>query len=62
MLAMKCVAARYDTTDADDVRFLVRHLGLTTATQVVDAVAKYYPHERIPAKTQFFIEEIMQTS
>ena len=62
MLAMKCVAERYDTTDADDVRFLVRHLGLTTATQVVDAVAKYYPHERIPAKTQFFIEEIMQTS
>lgn len=62
MLAMKCVAARYDTTDADDVRFLVRHLHLTTPAQVFELVSKYYPNERIPAKSQFFIEELMQTS
>ena len=61
MLAMKCIAARYDTTDADDVRFLVRHLQLTTPGQVFELVAKYYPNEQIPAKTQFFVEELMQT-
>ncbi|NLB66576.1 MAG: hypothetical protein GX803_08920 [Lentisphaerae bacterium] len=62
MLAMKCVAARYDTTDADDVRFLVRYLQLKTPEQVFELVSKYYPNERIPATSQFFVEELMQTS
>lgn len=62
MLAMKCVAARYDTTDADDVRFLVRNLGLTTPADVFDLVSKYYPDERIPAKTRFFVEELLLPS
>ncbi len=60
MLAMKCVAARYDTADADDVRFLVRFLGLKTPADIFDLVAKYYPEERIPAKTRFFVEELLQ--
>ena len=32
MLAMKCISARWDTHDRDDVIFLIRHLKLTTAS------------------------------
>ena len=63
LLAMKCMAARvtgYDTDgDRADVEFLTRHLGLTSTAQVLDIVARYYPAERITAKTQFFVEEIL---
>ncbi len=62
MLAMKCVAARYDTSDADDVRFLLRHLGLKTPTDVFEIISTYYPDERIPAKTRFFVEELLGPS
>jgi hypothetical protein len=64
LLAMKCMAARvagYDTRgDIEDVRFLVRHLGLRTAEQVLEIVGRYYPPERIAVKTQYFIEEVVQ--
>lgn len=58
MLAMKCLSARFDTHDADDVKFLVKHLRLTTPDAVFGIVEQYYPKRVIPAKTQFFIEEI----
>ena len=60
MLAMKCISARFDTHDQDDVRFLLQHLGLTKPEQVFALIEKYYPHQRIPAKTQFLIEELCQ--
>ena len=63
LLAMKCMAARvtgYDTDgDRGDVVFLVKHLGLTNAGQVLEIVTRYYPAERLTAKTQFFVEEVM---
>ncbi len=62
MLAMKCISARIDTKDADDVRFLIRHLKLKSAKQVFDLVTKYYPRMRVPAKAQFFVEEIFENS
>lgn len=58
MLAMKCISARWDTNDKNDVIFLIRHLGLKSAHQVFDIVEKYYPKTIVPAKTRFFIEEI----
>lgn len=63
LLAMKCIAMRVDpldaSTDVDDIRMLVRELGLTTAQDVLDIVAAYYPHGIIRPKTQFGVEEIM---
>jgi len=59
MLAMKCVSARFDTHDADDVKFLVRHLGLKKPVDVFRIVEKYYPKKHVPPKTQFLIEEIL---
>lgn len=60
MLAMKCISARWDTSDRDDVIFLTRYLGLKHPEQVFAVIQDYYPKLQIPAKTQFFIEEILE--
>ena len=58
MLAMKCISARWDTSDRDDVIFLIKELKLKEPTEVFEIIEAYYPHSRIPPKTQFFIEEL----
>ena len=60
MLAMKCISARYDTYDKDDLVFLIRHLKLRSAGEVFDIAMKYYPEKSIPVKTTFFVEELFQ--
>lgn len=62
MLAMKCIAARYDTQDRDDVIFLIKKMGIKTKEEVFHIIEKYYPKREIPAKTQFFIEEILSNA
>lgn len=59
MLAMKCISARFDTFDKDDVQFLISYLKLTKPEEVFDIIVKYYPHSHVPAKTKFLIEELM---
>ncbi|MBI4411363.1 MAG: hypothetical protein HY541_02635 [Deltaproteobacteria bacterium] len=58
MLAMKCMSARFDTADAGDVKFLIGYLRLKNPEQVFKIIKKYYPHRQVPAKTQFFVEEL----
>ncbi len=60
MLAMKCISARFDSHDRDDVIFLIRHLGLTTPAQVFEIVERYYPRNQIPPKARFLVEEILE--
>ena len=60
MLAMKCISARWDTSDRDDVIFLVKMLKLKKPEQVFDLIESYYPKNRIPPKTRFFIEEVFE--
>jgi len=60
MLAMKCVAARFDAHDRDDVRFLIGYIGLEDAKSVFQVIERYYPHRLVPAKTRFFVEEIFE--
>jgi hypothetical protein len=59
ILAMKCLAARVglDEHDKEDAKFLIKNLGFRSVRQVMEIVEKYYPKERIPAKTQYFIQE-----
>ena len=61
LLAMKCMASRIGAieTDADDVKdiiFLIRHLRLKSADEVMELVAAYYPPERVPIKSQYLVE------
>jgi hypothetical protein len=59
LLAMKVLAARADTSDADDVRFLIKKLGLTKPEQVFGILEQYYPQHRIRPARQIFVEEIL---
>ena len=62
---MKCMASRIaapagETSDLADIRYLIRHLRLKSAKAVLDLVAKYYPVERIPVRTQYVIEGLFE--
>lgn len=59
MLAMKCVAARFDSHDLDDVKFLINHLGLASPEDVFAVIEMYYPRRNVPAKAQCLVEELM---
>lgn len=61
MLAMKCVSARFDTKDRDDVAFLIRHMDIGSADDVLKIVSRFYPRERIPAKARFLVEELFES-
>lgn len=58
MLAMKCISGRWDSFDADDVRFLVDFLKLKSPESVFQIIEDFYPKRQIPVKTKFFVEEI----
>jgi hypothetical protein len=60
ILAMKCISARWDTSDRDDVEFLIKHLKLKSVDEVIGLIEDYYRRSQIPAKTRFFIEEIFE--
>jgi len=65
LLAMKCMAARMGGTtgepsDIPDIVFLIRHLRLRSASEVLDLVGNYYPANRIPVKTQYLVEGLFE--
>ncbi|MGH9941429.1 MAG: DUF6036 family nucleotidyltransferase [Pyrinomonadaceae bacterium] len=57
LLAMKAIAGRVDSTDRDDLIFLIRALGIENAGKVIEIVSRYYPHKQVKPETQAFIEE-----
>lgn len=59
LLAMKCLSARWDTSDRDDVIFLIDFLKIREPSQVFELIEGYYPKNIIPTKTKFFIEEVL---
>lgn len=65
LLAMKCMAARLggttgEASDLPDILFLLRHLRLRSAKEVLDLVGQYYPANRIPVKTQYLVEGLFE--
>jgi hypothetical protein len=62
LLAMKCIAGRIGegATDFDDIRFLIRRLGLHKPEQALEIVARYYGKSGIPVRTQYLIEGIFE--
>ena len=60
MLAMKCISARWDTNDKDDVIFLIKLLKLNQPQDVFTIIEGFYPKNIIQAKTMFFIEELFE--
>lgn len=58
LLAMKCISARFDSHDLDDVKFLLQHLQIESVAKVHEIISSYCPKGAIPAKTQFMLEEL----
>jgi hypothetical protein len=61
LLAMKCVAMRLgeEFHDLDDVRYLLRHLGITTVEQALAVVTRYFDEEQLAPKTGLALEELL---
>jgi hypothetical protein len=61
LLAMKCLAMRIGAEfhDEDDIRYLLRHLGIRTYDKAIRTVEKYYPLDRFPRKTLYALAELL---
>ncbi|MGI8495468.1 MAG: DUF6036 family nucleotidyltransferase [Pyrinomonadaceae bacterium] len=60
LLAMKVLALRAESFDADDVQFLIKHLELRKLEEVLEIVADYYPKKSVKPETKFQLEEILE--
>ncbi|MFZ1700200.1 MAG: hypothetical protein WBO10_10095 [Pyrinomonadaceae bacterium] len=57
MLAMKAISLRPDSNDTKDLEFLIRHLALNRAEEVMTIVADFYPNKQIKEETRDLLEE-----
>ena len=62
LLAMKSISMRIgvESSDIDDIKYLLKHLKLKNTDDIFDIIKKYYPRDQIPQKTYYAIEEILQ--
>ncbi len=56
LLAMKVLAAR--RRDAEDIRFLVNHLGLTSAEEVLALCTEVFVEEEVPSRARLVLEDV----
>jgi len=56
LLAMKVLAAR--RRDAEDISFLVKHLGLSSAAEVLAVCAEVFPDEPVPDRARLVLEDL----
>ncbi|OGA11495.1 MAG: hypothetical protein A3D95_01265 [Betaproteobacteria bacterium RIFCSPHIGHO2_12_FULL_69_13] len=61
LFAMKCLALRLGAEfhDEDDIRYLLRHLGVASYDKALEILARYYPLERFPQKTLYALGELL---
>lgn len=62
LLAMKCLAMRIgeEFQDLDDIKYLLKYLGLNKYKKVIEIIGKYYPIEKFPQKTLYALEELLE--
>lgn len=58
LLAMKCMAMR-DTCDVEDLKNLIKKLGLQTTDQVLEIICYFYPIRKLKLDAISKIEEIL---
>jgi hypothetical protein len=61
LLAMKCLALRLGVEfhDEDDVRYLLRHLNISSYEQALATITRFYPLERFPQKTLYALADLL---
>ena len=60
LLAMKILAARAESFDLEDIKFLLEKLNLQTVEDALQIVQNYYPHKIIKPETRFLLEELFE--
>ncbi|MES2504961.1 MAG: hypothetical protein V4534_08805 [Myxococcota bacterium] len=62
MLAMKCLATRIgdEFHDIDDIRYLLKHMGIETVSKAYEIIANYYPLDKFPLKSKYILEELLE--
>lgn len=60
LLAMKILAARAESFDLEDIKFLLNKLNLTTSESALRIVENYYPNKIIKPETRFLLEELIE--
>jgi hypothetical protein len=58
LLAMKLMAMRFGEDD-EDIEILLRECDIHSAEEALDALKQVYPTKDPPAKTRFFLEELL---
>lgn len=61
LLAMKLMAMRFGEDD-EDIEILLRECGLSSAEEALAVLGDIYPELEPPAKTRFFLEELLRSS
>jgi len=61
MLAMKCLAMRIGEgyRDEDDIRYLLRHLGIEKYQDALEIISKYYSLQEFPATALAALRELL---
>lgn len=61
LLAMKCAAMRLgeEFHDLEDVRYLLRHLDISTTEEALAVVTRYFDADALPPKTRLALEELL---
>jgi hypothetical protein len=57
LFAMKCAAARTEE-DSNDIQFLAKVLGVTSAAQALLLVTEFFPEEQLPVRSRLLLEEL----
>lgn len=60
LLAMKILAARTESFDLEDIKFLIDKLKLQTVEDALQIVENYYPYKQIKPETRFLLEELFE--
>jgi hypothetical protein len=63
LLAMKCLAGRSPMAgfagDIEDIRFLIRKMGIRTLGQIQEQIDRFYPHDTFTPKLKETLEGIL---
>lgn len=57
LLAMKLMALRPNTSDFEDVAFLLELIGITEGHQATELLENFFPANNIPPRVTYFLEE-----
>ena len=65
LLALKCLAGRSAlpglSGDLDDIKFLVKKIGIKSVDEVEEHLGKFYPRETLTPKVREFVQDILDS-